>query len=86
MGGACADPQPAVVARAPPFRRRAGRRGGAQAVRAASSGSDSDDVSDCARVRSMVTLVGEGRGARGEGRGTTNGEAAIGRMNDRVSR
>ncbi|RXS77045.1 hypothetical protein C2U63_24510 [Burkholderia pseudomallei] len=81
MGGACADPQPAVVARAPPFRRRAGRRGGAQAVRAASSGSDSDDVSDCARVRSMVTLVGVG-----EGRGTTNGEAAIGRMNDRVSR
>ncbi|AAU48694.1 hypothetical protein D8O27_24990 [Burkholderia mallei] len=79
MGAACADPRPAVVARAPPFRRRAGRRGGAQAVRAASSGSDSDDVSDCARVRSMVTLVGEGRG-------TTNGEAASGRMNDRVSR
>ncbi|QCU26900.1 hypothetical protein FE789_00405 [Burkholderia pseudomallei] len=79
MGGACADPQPAVVARAPPFQRRAGRRGGAQAVRAASSGSDSDDVSDCARVRSMVTLVGVGRG-------TTNGEAASGRMNDRVSR
>ncbi|MBM5592497.1 hypothetical protein GSH10_18240 [Burkholderia pseudomallei] len=83
MGGACADPQPAVVARAPPFRRRAGRRGGAQAVRAASSGSDSDDVSDCARVRSMVTLVGVGVGV---GRGTTNGEAASGRMNDRVSR
>ncbi|PNW91852.1 hypothetical protein DIS09_32725 [Burkholderia pseudomallei] len=81
MGGACADPQPAVVARAPPFRRRAGRRGGAQAVRAASSGSDSDDVSDCARVRSMVPLVGVG-----VGRGTTNGEAASGRMNDRVSR
>ncbi|MGV4844371.1 hypothetical protein ACRUJX_10180, partial [Burkholderia pseudomallei] len=78
------------------FRRRAGRRGGAQAVRkrcasgaqavrAASSGSDSDDVSDCARVRSMVTLVGVGVGV-GVGRGTTNGEAASGRMNDRVSR